>query len=214
MSDLVVSTSAEPDTDGSVLRVTPESAGWEYVGFDVLRLADGRIVERDTGGEEVCLVVLSGFCTVSTADEEWRGIGNRDSVFEGPPYAVYLPPGTGYRVEAVTYLELGVCSAPAEGGAAQRLIRPEDTQRDTRGTGNMERAITNILMEDQPAERLLVVEVITRTDTGRATRLTSTTRMTPRASGTWRRRTTIASSPSRASRCRGSIPKTARSTRR
>ena len=161
MSDLVVSTSVRPDSDGSVLRVTPESAGWEYVGFEVLRLADGKIVERDTGGEEVCLVVLSGFCTVSTADEEWRGIGNRDSVFEGPPHAVYLPPGTGYRVEAVTYLELAVCSAPAAEGVAPRLIRREDTQRSTRGTGNMERQVTNILMEDQPAERLLVVEVIT-----------------------------------------------------
>ena len=161
VSDLVVSTSVRPDSDGSVLRVTPESAGWEYVGFEVLRLADGKIVERDTGGEEVCLVVLSGFCTVSTADEEWRGIGNRDSVFEGPPHAVYLPPGTGYRVEAVTYLELAVCSAPAAEGVAPRLIRREDTQRSTRGTGNMERQVTNILMEDQPAERLLVVEVIT-----------------------------------------------------
>jgi 5-deoxy-glucuronate isomerase len=161
VSDLVVSTGARPDTDGSVLRVTPESAGWEYVGFEVLRLAEGRIVERESGGEEVCLVVLSGFCTVSTADDEWRGIGSRDSVFEGPPYAVYLPPGTGYRVEAVTYLELAVCSAPAEEGAAPRLIQPENTQRSTRGAGNMEREITNILMEDQPAERLLVVEVIT-----------------------------------------------------
>jgi len=161
VSKLVVSTNAKPDSDGSVLRVTPESAGWEYVGFEVLRLADGRIVERDTGGEEVCLVVLSGLCTVSTADDEWRGIGSRDSVFEGPPYTVYLPPGTGYRVEAVTYLELAVCSAPAAEGAAPRLIRPDDTQRSTRGTGNMERTITNILMEEQPAERLLVVEVIT-----------------------------------------------------
>ena len=59
--------------------------------------------------EEVCLVVLSrGICTVSTDDDEWRGIGERDSVFEGRPYAVYLPPGTDYRIEAVTYLELAV----------------------------------------------------------------------------------------------------------
>ena len=161
VSELVVSSSVRPDERGSVLEVTPRSAGWEYVGFEVLRLADGRTVERDTGGEEVCLVVLSGFCTVSTAQEEWTGIGGRDSVFEGPPYAVYLPPGTGYRVEAVSYLELAVCSAPAAEGVEPRLIRPEETERSTRGTGNMERQITNILMEDQPAERLLVVEVIT-----------------------------------------------------
>ena len=159
--DLVVSSGVRPDERGSVLKVTPESAGWEYVGFEVLRLADGRTVERATGGEEVCLVVLSGFCTISTPEEEWRGIGGRDSVFEGPPYAVYLPPGTDYRIEPVTYLELAVCSAPAEEGVGARLIRPDDTEASVRGSGNMQRGITNILMVDQPAERLLVVEVIT-----------------------------------------------------
>jgi 5-deoxy-glucuronate isomerase len=159
--DLIVGSSPRPDEDGSVVKVTPRSAGWEYVGFEVLRLADGRTVGRSTGGEEVCLVVLSGYCTVSTAEDEWRGIGERDSVFEGPPYAVYLPPDMDYRVEAVTYLELAVCSAPAEEGAGPRLIRPEETGTSTRGMGNMGREITNILMEDQPAERLLAVEVIT-----------------------------------------------------
>ena len=70
MPDLIVTSSTRPDEQGSVLKVTPRSAGWEYVGFEVLRLADGRTVERHTGGEEVCLVVLSGYCTLSTAQEE------------------------------------------------------------------------------------------------------------------------------------------------
>ncbi len=161
MPDLIVGSNRRPDEEGRVVMVTPQSAGWEYVGFEVLRLADGRTVERSTGGEEACLVLLSGYCTVSTADEEWRGIGERETVFEGPPYAVYLPPETDYRVEAVTYLELAVCSAPAEEGVEPRLIRPEDAEVSARGSGNMEREIRNLLMEGQPAERLLVVEVIT-----------------------------------------------------
>jgi 5-deoxy-glucuronate isomerase len=164
LSDLVVSIKEQPDEDGSVVRVTPESAGWEYVGFEVLRLAEGRTVERRADVEEVCLVVLSGYCTVSTDDDEWRGIGERDSVFEGLPYAVYLPPGTNYRVEAVTYLELAVCSAPALRGMTPLdplLVRPEDIEVEARGSGNMERRIHPILMEDRPAERLLVVEVVT-----------------------------------------------------
>ena len=40
------------------------------------------------------MVILSGYCTISTDDQEWRGIGGRESVFEGLPYALYLPPGT------------------------------------------------------------------------------------------------------------------------
>jgi 5-deoxy-glucuronate isomerase len=161
VADLIVGIKEQPDADGSVVKVTPESAGWEYVGFEVLRLEDGRTVERRVDGEEVCLVVLSGYCTVSTDDDEWRGIGERDSVFEGAPYAVYLPPGTDYRIEAVTYLELAVASAPARSGTDPLLVRPEDIEVEVRGYGNMERRIHPILMEDRPAERLLVVEVVT-----------------------------------------------------
>jgi 5-deoxy-glucuronate isomerase len=161
VSDLLVSSKRKPDADGSVVEITAESAGWRYVGFEVLRLPGGRTVERRTGGEEICLVLLSGYCTVFTRDEEWRGIGERDSVFEGAPYGVYLPPGTDYRIEAVTYLELAVTSAPAQRGAQPLLIRPEDIEVEVRGVGNMERRIHPILMEDRPAERLLVVEVLT-----------------------------------------------------
>ena len=161
MADLIVSSKKNPDADGSVVKVTPESAGWEYVGFEVLQLEAGGIVERRTYDEEVCLVVLSGCCTVTTGGQEWRGIGERESPFKGAPYAVYLPPGTAYRVEADTYLELAVASAPAERGVEPRLLRPEDAEVEVRGSGNMEREIRPILMEDRPAERLLVVEVIT-----------------------------------------------------
>jgi 5-deoxy-glucuronate isomerase len=161
VNDLLVSSKRKPDVDGSVVGITPRSAGWEYVGFEVLRLADGRIVERRADGVEVCLVLLSGYCTVSTEHDEWRGIGERDGVFEGAPYAVYLPPGTHYRLEAVTYLELTVASAPAQHGVEPLLIRPEDIEVEIRGRGNMEREIRPILMEDRPAERLLVVEVLT-----------------------------------------------------
>jgi 5-deoxy-glucuronate isomerase len=151
----------EPDKQGSVVKVTPESAGWEYVGFEVLKLEAGQTVERRSEGEEVCLVLLSGRCHVSAGANEWRDIGGRKSPFDGPPYAVYLPPGTAYWVEAATDLELAVCSAPAERGVAPRLIRPEDVQVSMRGSGNAEREVRNILMEGQPAERLLVIEVIT-----------------------------------------------------
>jgi 5-deoxy-glucuronate isomerase len=50
VAELVVGISETPGEDGSVVRVTPESAGWEYVGFEVLRLAAGRTVERKTEG--------------------------------------------------------------------------------------------------------------------------------------------------------------------
>ncbi len=161
MSDLLVASKKEPGEDGSVVKVTPEYARWEYVGFEVLRLGAGRSAERRADGEEVCLVLLSGYCTVSTAGGEWRDIGGREGVFDGAPHALYLPPGTGYRIQATTDLEIAVCSAPARRGEEPLLVHPRDIEVEIRGEGNMERRIHPILMEDRPAERLLVVEVLT-----------------------------------------------------
>ncbi|MBA2375529.1 MAG: 5-deoxy-glucuronate isomerase [Rubrobacteraceae bacterium] len=161
MSDLIVG-SESPDTDGSVLKVTPESAGWNHVGFEIVKLAEGRSVERRADGVEVCLVILSGACNVSAGENEWEDVGGRKSPFDGLPHAVYLPPGTSYRVEAGTEdVEVAICSAPAERGVDERLIGPEDIEVSTRGSGNSEREVRNILMDSQPAESLLVVEVIT-----------------------------------------------------
>jgi 5-deoxy-glucuronate isomerase len=53
LPDLIVKSKNEADEGGSVVKVTPESAGWEYVGFEVLRLAAGDAVERRAEGEEV-----------------------------------------------------------------------------------------------------------------------------------------------------------------
>jgi len=160
VTDLVVASSKEPDAEGRVVKVTPESAGWEYVGFEVLRLSAGENVRRRAGGEEVCLVVLSGSCTVSADGDEWR-ISGRESVFDGPPHALYLPPDVDYGIQAETDLDVAVCSAPAERGAGPQLVRPQDIEVEIRGYGNLEREVRPILMEDRPAERLLVVEVIT-----------------------------------------------------
>src|SRR5215203_4672788 len=99
MADLVVSSRETPDEEGSLVKVTPASAGWGYVGFEVLRLEEDRSVERQTGDEEICMVVLSGICNVSTADDRWENVGGRESVFDGAPYALYLPSQTAYRVE-------------------------------------------------------------------------------------------------------------------
>ena len=160
MTDLIVNSKNEADEGGSVVKVTPESAGWGYVGFEVLKLHGGEPVELRAEGEEVCLVPVSGACSVSSGSEVWE-IGGRKGPFDGPPHALYLPPGTDYRVETAGELELAICSAPAEGGVEPFEIRPEEIEVEMRGSGNMEREVRPILMAERQVERLLVVEVLT-----------------------------------------------------
>jgi 5-deoxy-glucuronate isomerase len=130
--------------------VTPESAGWTYVGFSVHRLA-GRL-ERVEDGREACVVLLSGSCA-------FMGLGEaaRATVFDGPPTALYVPPGMPWWVEGEG--EVAVCTAPARGGLEARLL--DSPELVTRGSGTEERYIANILMESEPAESLLVTEVVT-----------------------------------------------------
>lgn len=125
---VILTSNGEPDRDGLHMGVTPHFAGWYYVGFEVLRLGEGRTVERRIEDAEVCLVILSRRCTVSTGDAGWQGIGGRESVFDGAPYAVYLPPGVGYEIEFVTDLEVAIASAPAESGVTPYLVRTNDVE--------------------------------------------------------------------------------------
>src|SRR5262245_6076894 len=101
---------------GLVSRVTPESAGWTYVGFDLYRLKPGESASAQTGDREVCLVFVTGRGK-ATAGGNWLGsLGGRKSPFDGKPWSVYVPERSSWAVVAETELDLAVCSAPGRGG--------------------------------------------------------------------------------------------------
>ncbi|AEQ50318.1 5-deoxy-glucuronate isomerase [Pelagibacterium halotolerans] len=159
MSELLVKPSGET---GKVIDITPESAGWRYVGFALHRLSAAQGVSAVTGDREVCLVFVSGTGTVTAGGQNLGPLGGRESPFDGKPAAVYVPGNCNWSVMAETDLELAVCSAPALTGRAVRVIAPEAMSQEVRGKGTNTRYVTNILPEtDGVADSLLVVEVIT-----------------------------------------------------
>ena len=126
MASLLVRPTA-PDAQGTVIDVTPESAGWTHVGFRVHKLAKGQRLEASSDDQEICLVLLTGRATVTCGEHRFEDIGQRMDIFEQiPPYAVYLPDHVSYAVEATTDLELAVCTAPGHGNHAPRLIAPDN----------------------------------------------------------------------------------------
>jgi len=162
MSKLISKRSA-PDQNGRVQHITPETANWGYVGFDLYELTPGQSVQQETGEREVCLVMVTGTGSVNTGDQNFASIGNRESVFEDKaPHAVYVPAASSFSVVAETNLTLGVCSAPGRDNALPaRLITPDQMGRETRGVGTNVRHVCNILPDTEEADSLLVVEVIT-----------------------------------------------------
>jgi 5-deoxy-glucuronate isomerase len=140
--------------------VDPASASWRYLSFRVERLRDGEQVSRQTGDEEIALVPLGGRCAVESGGERWE-LGGRASVFEGMPWALYLPRDTEYALSTLGDVEVAVSGALADERLAPRLVKPTDVEIEVRGSGNATRQINHIIKPDFPAQRLLVVEVFT-----------------------------------------------------
>jgi 5-deoxy-glucuronate isomerase len=159
---LLVRPTDEPAADGTLVTITPASAGWGHVGFEVLELDVHQKAVRDAGERELCVVVVAGRCHVRSEHGEWLSLGDRPDPFSGPPDAAYLPPGTEVEIEgAGGGGEIALCWAPGRDGARARVLPARQVPAVVRGTGSFERRIHNILMGDQPADSLLVTEVLT-----------------------------------------------------
>ncbi|TIM28890.1 MAG: 5-deoxy-glucuronate isomerase, partial [Mesorhizobium sp.] len=83
---------------GRVAHVTPQSAGWTYVGFDLHRLRPGEAASGQTANCEVCLVFVTGKGKARAGDNDLGLLGERMSPFEGKPWSVYVPQGSDWSV--------------------------------------------------------------------------------------------------------------------
>lgn len=141
------------------LVMTPEQAGWLHLTFCIERLAVGHTHADTVDGFERVIVVLSGDAELTLGHEQ-RVINGRKRVFDGLPYAMYVPPGVSYQVRALTAVELAFGQARAEGRLPPRFITPDDVKVEMRGGHNVTRQITHII-DPGEAEKLLCVEVYT-----------------------------------------------------
>ncbi len=160
MSDLL----RKPDgTRGKVHDITPESAGWGYVGFELYHLEAGETAAEPTNKTEVILVLIEGKAQITGAGLDFGELGARMNVFERtPPHCVYIPNDNDWSVTATTRCILAVCAAPGKSGHKAQIIGPVGIDLEERGKGSNTRYINNIAMENRDvADNLLVTEVYT-----------------------------------------------------
>lgn len=154
-------------TQGKVHDITPETAGWSYVGFGLYKLKAGESASELTADKEVILVLVEGKADITAGDKQFGELGERLNVFERtPPHCVYVPSGTSWNAVATTDCTLAVCSAPALADVSAKreakIIGPDTITLETRGQGANTRYIHNIAMEGRDvADSLLVTEVYT-----------------------------------------------------
>jgi 5-deoxy-glucuronate isomerase len=144
-----------------ILSITPQEAGWDYISFQVRRLASGQEWSFQTGENELALINLSGRYSVTSNRGNWQGIGGRRNVFEGAAHALYLPRETGFTVRAEEAGDFAVTWVPSDEDHQPWFIQPEDVPISIRGGDNASRQINDLLPPGSPVHRLVLVEVYT-----------------------------------------------------
>jgi 5-deoxy-glucuronate isomerase len=142
---------------GPILKVTPASAGWQYLSFAVHELDSSTGFSDTPDGQETAIVPLSGAGKVHVDGRVFDL--SRTSVFEQKPHIVYVPPGLTFSIETDGAFTCAVGSAPAEGKLPLRLITPDDMRSEVRGGGAAHRQVVHALAPPIPAERLILYEV-------------------------------------------------------
>jgi 5-deoxy-glucuronate isomerase len=159
-ADFLLHSNQIPSGSGELISVSQVLAGWDYTALAVRRLAPDESWEFSLTEEEAGIVVLGGRCVVDAGEETWT-LGDRDSMFTGKPWSLYLPIWTSGNITAKTTCEIALCTTRAERSFPAKLIRPDDVEVEIRGAGNACRQINHIIKPDFPAHRLLIVEVFT-----------------------------------------------------
>ena len=148
---------------GKIHDITPENAGWKYVGFNLYRLNRGDTVFGRTGGMEAILIMVEGRARIDSDKARHGEFGDRMNVFEKtPPHAIFFPGESEWSATATTQCVLACCMAPGKRARPAQRIGPNGVEFVDRGKGSNSRTIHNIAMEDRDvADSLLVTEVFT-----------------------------------------------------
>jgi 5-deoxy-glucuronate isomerase len=157
---LVHSQDLAAEQAGELLHLPRQKAQWEWMSFFVRRLRPGDSYEARTDGEEAAFVLLGGSCRADWGQGPHH-LGKRKNVFDGFPYALYLPTGNRATFTAETLCEIAECRVPSTASLEPRLITPKDVVSSLRGGGNVSRQIVDLMTPAFPADKLIVVEVYT-----------------------------------------------------
>lgn len=157
---LVHSENLPSEQAGELIHLPRERANWEWMSFFVRRIGRGDVYRAETNGEEAAFVLLGGTCKADWGQGA-QHIGRRKNVFDGYPYALYLPAGNKVTFTAETLCEIAECRVPSSAQLKPKLITPKDVASSLRGGGNASRQIVDVMTPAFPADKLIVVEVYT-----------------------------------------------------
>ena len=134
--------------EGYTAIIEPGQYNMQLTGFGLLQLSAGQSWSASSAESELALIILGGKCAVQGEGFHFKEVGRRATVFDGKPYAVYLPRHQNYEILASSQLDLALCRAPAtKESAPPSLITPEMTRSLSIGRDNFKREACIIIDE-------------------------------------------------------------------
>ena len=146
-------------------QVTPESAGWSYVGLRVLRLEAGRPAAVDTGDDELLVVPVSGAVelTVGGAFSTSIALAGRPSVFTHVTDTAYVGRDCALTLTSTQDAEIALATARCTTALPPAHLPASDAVVEVRGAGAATRQVTSFAVPGvfDGAERLMACELLT-----------------------------------------------------
>lgn len=130
------------------------------IDFGLLSLKSGDVFDDSTHGNELGLLVLGGRCTVEGENYSFADIGRRENVFAGKPYAVYLPPGTSYRITTDSWVEIGLSMTPCSFEGVPKLITQSEVRHKSFGQLHWRRDVHYVIEPGADSHSLRIGEVM------------------------------------------------------
>lgn len=149
---------------GYRLIASPPGSPLRFLEFALVILtAGGTPLTWESRDREAVLYLVGGVCeyTVSGAAGSLSGVlDSRSSVFDGPPAAVFLPPGARLGlISPRTGARMAIFSAPPASDRRLRQISPNEVSVRTVGKDAWSRRVYSVV-DQRVASRLLVGETI------------------------------------------------------
>lgn len=150
-------------SDGALVVVTPESAGWELCGLRVVRLAPAERRTLTTGPDELAVLPLSGGGATVEVDGRSFALEGRASVFARVTDWAYVPMDTELRISSADGCELALASARATRRLEPAYVAAAQVSIEIRGAGSATRQVTNFMTpgEFDGADKLICCELLT-----------------------------------------------------
>ena len=135
------------------------------LNFARLYLDCNKSYETHSTDQEIVIMILGGTCNIKVGNKAFENVGKRKNVFQGAPYAVYVPCNQKVEIESHKNCELeaALCYAPSNLQTEPYIILPEEVIKGKWGTSNFSRIYHKVLTEEsnRPAQRLIVGETYT-----------------------------------------------------